>query len=231
MRAALILILTASSPALGMQASVPDAGSLIRQPKPAYPNVERGLSDQYNARKTLGEFTKCAIARSTKLVKILIAGDSTELFDQKAYLQLATPQCLAKGALNFSNILFRGALFTELYRRSQERGGSSVLAKFPASPMSVRSDAPSEPALRQLAAALYIGECVARTDPEGAKLVVLAPTASPEQDAAFQRLAKTLGPCVPVGEQLRLNKAMLEGAIAEALYRPRLAQPNSVGAR
>lgn len=73
------------------------------------------------------------------------------------------------------------------------------------------------------------GECVVRTDPAGAKSVLLSKPTRPDEAAAFQALMPALRNCMPADNTLSFGPLVLRGALAINYYRlayaPRVAAP------
>ena len=62
-------------------------------------------------------------------------------------------------------------------------------------------------------------ECVARSDPEGSRLLVVKGAGSPEERLAFNRLLPNLGKCLPNGLEIKFKTDQLRGAIAVNYFR------------
>jgi hypothetical protein len=75
--------------------------------------------------------------------------------------------------------------------------------------------------------------CVIRRDPAAARALIETVPASKEEAAQIQRLLPHLGPCVPAGQSLTLNKPALRALFATGLYRALsllAARPPATGA-
>ena len=68
-------------------------------------------------------------------------------------------------------------------------------------------------------ALLYLADCVIKRDAQDAGDVVLLPTASKAQEASFKKLIPNLGPCLVQGQKIAFSKPIIEGILAEVLYR------------
>ena len=132
---------------------------------------------------------------------------------------LADDECLASGQIRFKAIILRGAIFTELYRR--RISGTSPFAAPTGVPAPYNSLAPAvedEDGKLQMAL-LAFADCVVQHDRADASAMVVAPTASQVQNTSLVALRSALGPCLPQGQQITLSRPVLEGSIAEILYR------------
>lgn len=61
--------------------------------------------------------------------------------------------------------------------------------------------------------------CVVEAAPADALALIDTLAASPQERAAIDRLSPRFGPCFPGGRTMRINRPMLRGFIAEAVYR------------
>lgn len=68
-------------------------------------------------------------------------------------------------------------------------------------------------------ALLYFGGCVVKRDMQDARSVVLLATASKEQNVALKQLIPNLGACLMQGQKIAFSKPIIEGILAEVLYR------------
>ena len=62
------------------------------------------------------------------------------------------------------------------------------------------------------------GDCAVRTDPQGARALLLTPTGSAAEGTALQSITSSLGACLEKGAQIKLNRTMLRGALAFSYY-------------
>ncbi|MFD1036250.1 hypothetical protein ACFQ15_16565 [Sphingomonas hankookensis] len=213
------LVVPVASPALAQRQVEMDTGSSIAVPRRARISDAPGLSDQVRARKALADFARCTVDRKAQQMSGILAQPADKLSDTQ-FSKVADDECLMSGQMRMKPIMMRGAIFVELYRRRDqaERRGSAW--SLPTVTFDVR--APVDPANTEFAlqaGLLSFASCVVGRDPSAAKAVVLGPTASKEQDAAFAALAPHLGKCLPSGQNIKLGKPILEGALGEVLYR------------
>jgi hypothetical protein len=223
-----ILLACVASSALAQRQLETYTGSTIPVPRPARISDEPGLSDQARARKTLAEFARCTVDREARQVSAIVARPADKLNDAQ-FMKIANYECLSSGEIRMKSMLMRGALFTELYRRRNQAERRGLTWSLPAVAFDER--APVNTANSELAlevGLLSFASCVIRHEAETAKAVVLKPTASKEQDAAFAALASHLGQCLPSGQKIKLSKPILEGALGEVLYRGTVPLASSV---
>ena len=124
-----------------------------------------------------------------------------------------------KGAA-YDQLLFRGALFTELWRQRVKAEG----ARQPYKPVLKAIDlnmpvAESDVQSRLVVALLRFAKCVEGGNPAGVRDVLGRETASAEQDEAFEKIGADITHCASNNPNLVWNKAIIEGALAEILYR------------
>ena len=213
------LMVPVASPALAQRQVEMDTGSSIPVPRRARISDAPGLSDQVRARKALADFARCTVDRKAQQVAAIAAQPADKLTDTQ-FFKIADDECLMSGQMRMKPITMRAAIFVELYRRRDqaERRGSSW--SLPAVAFDERAPVDAADAERALQVGLLsFARCVVGRDPKTAKAVVLGPTASKEQDAAFAALAPNLGQCLPSGQNIKLSKPILEGALGEVLYR------------
>lgn len=214
----LTLVLVAT-PVWGQDSTELDTGSHIPVPRRAR-IVSSNLSQADNNRVTMSDFAKCVVARNPVAVArglpIMIKGEQR----QNILSGLATPQCLEDGQMSVPPRLMRGALFVELYRLYALR------KKVIFAPAPLQLDEPLLPENRAdpvEAGLLAFGDCVVKRDEVTARHVVVSPTASAEQNAAFKVLIPNLGPCLIAGQKITFSKPIIEGVLAEVLYREALS--------
>jgi len=87
----------------------------------------------------------------------------------------------------------------------------SVMAKGKRATEAETAAAVRAPALAELS---RLGECVVRASPGGAKTLLQSEVASPDEDAAFAALSRSLGSCIDRGKTVSLSKDLVRGAIA-----------------
>lgn len=220
-RSALLLALVFASPALAGQAGRSDA---------AQANA---------ARRTMRAFATCVvhIAREghrprARLVAFL-SSSPTSAEGGSAAQDLMIPQCLNHGArvpewyveqLRLSPQLLRGQFFRTLYL-DQQRSRSVVRIR--------REEIKAGFALPQadgLAPLQRFGDCVVSGNPAGAAAAIRQDPGSTGETVAYRALSEALSRCVQGGDTLRFSRSVLEGVLAEALYKQANGLPPAAGA-
>ena len=190
-----------------------ETGSNIPIPKRArIPDDVKG--DANRGRIVAAEFARCTIARNPNGVARAI--DLPPVSAGNALAALATSECLDSGQITIPRRLMRGAIFVELYR---VRAAKKVDIAVPRPLDLSNAILPEFQQDRMQYALLYLGDCVIKRDVQDARDVVLLPTASKAQDASFKKLIPNLGPCLMQGQKVAFSKPIIEGVLAEVLYR------------
>jgi hypothetical protein len=203
-----------------------DTGSNIPVAKRAQ-IPERGSKAQ-RGNVVMREFARCTIDRMPGKVATLLAMPLGPEYD-KVMRQVVTDECLSTGEIRFKPILLRGALFTELWQRRMlaESKGKAWAPSLPAYDLSAPiGDADAETKQQGL---LWFADCIVKRDRPAANDVIVHQVGSKAQDEAYARLMPNLGPCLPQGQQVKFSKPILEGVLAEALYRAPAAVSTETG--
>lgn len=201
----------AASPAMAQRKTELQTGSRISVPAPA--RVPEGRdSDLSRTRIIIAEFARCTLDRGTDGVQRAFAMPVGAAY-YRAMNRLAVSECLESGMVRIPQTVMRGAIFVELYRRHEKKVGPTVAVP------ALDFAHPADESERTQLALLAFADCVVKRDAGAARGVVLSPTASADQDQAFRALMPNLGPCLMQGQQITFSKPVLEGALAEVLYR------------
>lgn len=195
-----------------------DTGSLL--PVPERARISDGGDQAERSRLVLAQFARCTVdRRATQLRKLLVL--PLDKLNDANWRTLADDECLASGEIRFKPILLRGAIFVELYRRQMKEGRAARSFKAaPYQPTTVAEPGALDDAL------LAFADCIVGLDRTDASAMVVAATASRAQDGALARLRPSLGSCLPQGQKISLSRPVLEGSIAEILFRePAPTQP------
>jgi hypothetical protein len=224
-----ILLAVVSGPAFAHRTM--ETRNLFQVPKSAVISDEPGQSVADRGRIAMAQFARCVVDRRPALLERILRMPIGSQYQRKMG-SLATDECLDNGQMSFQAILFRGALFAELWRRRvlADRSGEKwgpVMDPIDFK-LSLQPNA-SDAAKLQFALQLF-ADCIVMRDRAAASDVVLLPIASKEQNEAYARLAPNLGACLPNGKQVKFSKPALEGILAEVLYRSPLAAA-SLGSR
>lgn len=189
---------------------------------PANAAAIRRAADQ--AHETMRKYASCLVFEAnssrerTRLIEFLSV--SPEGADADARLQRTIkPDCLYNVSadsvlLRFSAPLLRGEVFRELYLdlAANPRRAPITRAQI--------ADAWSTDNFRgNFAGTQHFADCVIAADPAAADALMRVKVGSAEQTAAVNRVAAHMGPCLTNGATLQMSRIVLEGAVAEALYR------------
>lgn len=246
-RAALVLGLATSFAALpSMAAEKPRTGSLVpggggssmvqetgrirsdERARPGNPAAARRAANE--AHDTLRMFASC-----------LVSGASTdrERRDMAAFLRtspddpavktrsdkIVRDNCLnGVGAdsvlLRFPTSLLRGAIFRQLYINVGSRSPSPVSRQ--------EISAVWSPGVGGTQAANQrFGDCIVAADKPAADKFVRAKVGSAQQDAALGNVMARMSGCLTQGLTLQMSRAVLDGVLAEALYRQATASEDT----
>jgi hypothetical protein len=132
--------------------------------------------------------------------------------------KLSRPECLyGAGAdyvtVRYSNDLLRGGLFRALYLNTLRSPPRKSVDRQEIE--SVWNDLISG----NFGAMIRYGDCIVASDKSAAEAFLTSRVDSAEQSAAVRKLGPTLGKCLKPGATLQLSRMVLEGVLAEALYR------------
>lgn len=210
---AIVLGLAATGP-LWAQRQV-DTGTHIAVPKRAEIPNERNADER--GRIALRQYARCTVARSREETAAALLLDPGK--DADALNKLASDECLQAGRMEFAPNVYRGALYGELYRlRAKQAGKRWTL---PIQPLSLATPPASDAtgSVRANFFLLDLAHCLYQAAPEAVREIIVEPTASEGQERAFASVIPVLGPCIPAGRTLTLNRITLESAFGEYLYR------------
>jgi hypothetical protein len=197
-----------------------ETGSLIRR-KPA----QIDINSKDAARQTLEVFAVCVVERQygrvAKLVNMRV--DVPEYQKQSSGLTVYYDDCISTGEFRYNGDLLRGALFQAFYKREFKLKGPLEFAPAFDSGYAALYSEPYSPEARASIAQVKFGECVSRADATNVRQFISAPARSSMEASSIQALAPKLGPCIAQGNQIKFNKTVLKGMLAEGLYRLSMA--------
>jgi hypothetical protein len=124
--------------------------------------------------------------------------------------------------LRFQPGLLRGAIFRQLYLDQGTQAAARITRADVAGVWSF--DAGGSYAANQ-----RFADCIVAANPKAADSFVRAKVASVQQDAALGELMGRMGGCLTQGLTLQMSRVVLDGLMAEALYRKATA-PGAMGA-
>lgn len=196
----------------------------------------------WETRTILFEYGRCVVARSYRKAADYVLDMSRVDFDER-YGELRSPDCLMLAtSLNRDEISLRlpGDLlrFTvaealvarDLANFDPARLATAQLLAFPTPEAAADNPRPARKYsakeleekkldLRGRIAFWRYGDCIVRTDPHNARVLLRSKPTSAEETAAFNALMPALGGCVKQGDQIKSNRTMLRGTIALHYYR------------
>lgn len=197
--AALILSLVAACALVPAGAA---AQSII--PDPAAALSTRDISPAAQARDSMNRYAECIVRTHASAVREALS-ETSEAAVTTALARLADRDCLLTGELQMGTSLFRGALYRALYLR--DFGADADLP-----PTDFALESSPNPLLE-------FGNCVAVLDPAQTRAFVVARPATSAETDAVTKLAASFGRCMAPGNQAQFSKTVLQGALAEALYK------------
>ena len=214
------LALFGASPVFAQRETEIETGSHIPVPAKARISDDSHLADADRGRVVLAEFARCTVASNRAAVERVLRLPLDTKYEHSV-TNLARSGCLGNGMMKFSTKLFRGALFTELYRSRDyaQKHGESWNASF--EKISLEQNPlthPSQEALQRLIL-MDFANCVIGRDGVNARASIMLPTASAPQEAALRALSPSFNACFPAGVSVTFSKPIIEGILAEVLYR------------
>jgi hypothetical protein len=212
-RALPIAVLAVALSAMSPAAAPAQTGTLINNHPAEIQDGDDG--NQNAARRVTNDYAQCLVRKYGRLTERAVAGPASEK-SAKLLSNLASPQCLSSGELRMPQALMRGAVFRALYIRAYGRAAPAnqpVVVDFAAELI------PGDELSRRMSALLPVASCVAHGNPDATRAFILAQTAAKAEQAAIEALRPALSACLPAQVTLRFSKAVLQGMLAEAVYR------------
>jgi hypothetical protein len=215
-----IFVASVAALMMGSVASAQETGSLITR-KPA--QIDSRSKDA--ARQTLEVFATCIVerqaGRAAKLADMRV--DTPEYLKQLNGLSDFYDDCISSGRFEYGYSLLRGAIFQALYRREFKLNGPLTFDPMLDSAYAKIYPEPYSPEAQSSIAQVKFGECVSRADAANVRGFISAPPGSALETSSVQALAPKLGPCIAQGNQIKFNKTVLKGMLAEGIYRLSMA--------
>ncbi len=214
MRYALLFMIIAFAVAFPTMVGAQGAGSRLAV-EPAHAPSDTRMSDDDVARATTNAFAECLLKRNAGGVARAVAlppgAGSGE-----ALAHLATDDCLNDGQLRIPRVLMRGAAYVAMYRRDYGRQDAALRE----TPLDYAADIPPYAVgLRQQAALRNYTSCVMRRNFADSRQFVLGRVGTQGERQAIAGLGPSLSACLPEGSTLKFSKSVIQGALAETLYR------------
>lgn len=178
------------------------------------------------ARATMRIYATCLVAgawsksRHAQLIGFLTVAPQSDA-GAKAAQKLSTPDCLSKAAkegqyvamLRFKADLIRGELFRALYLEQVKPPAHVHVPRAELEPGFNLGDTEVITTLQRF------GDCVVAANPTSAAGAISPEVGSEAETHAYRALGSALGGCLPTGASWRFSRAVLEGVLAEALYK------------
>ena len=187
-------------------------GKMAPQPAPAVA-PSRKMSDSDRARQLTNDFAICVLKSSPRAVERAVMLPTVMSYD--ALTKLARSECLVSGQIVIPRQLMRVAAYRALYIRDYRK----QVPELSGSAMGYVSVADSDSFSQEIARLNSFGSCVARANPASAHSLVLANAATDEEGEAIDGLRQNLADCLPGGTSVKFTKSVLQGLLAEVLYR------------
>lgn len=205
----------------------------------AMPSVALAGSPEIDAKRgraMLGDFAKCVVKRNPTFAKRFVWSATPATMSDDEIVKALDPRCFGLWGMRIriSDLPMKAALAEELVRQGPGRwpdlnastrtplnwgvpravrAGPGVETVSPSTEQDILRRAQAEAVVGQL------GECVARTSPEGAVAVLNTKIDSRAELAAMKALSPHIANCVSAGQSLAFNRTNLRYAIALSYYR------------
>jgi hypothetical protein len=215
-------------------------GSRIRDPAAVVPEARGGVDQRTLVRQVMDQFGRCLVATRPRVADLFVSLPALAPETAKQIDRLDLETCLASATggqvtLTMTPEALRGAIFRAAYARDHMKAAPVMPApgpdgsppKLPDWAIDIASrggistaEGATYVALRQLAA------CVVLAKPDIVHRLLLARTASADENVAFGEVAPFVGGCVPDGQTLKFSRQLLIGVLAEAMHRMAPATPD-----
>ena len=172
------------------------------------------MTEELRGRLTAHRFAECLLVRKPRSVERILASSGVE---RRATMQkIDLSDCLSEGSLRFQANLLTGALYGAKYRVLY---GGSTAPELAADNDDATFFGPDVIADSMYGRFLISTACAVRAKPALAREIILAAPATRESTEAFAAFVPALGACTPQATSFHVSKTVLEGAIAEVLFR------------
>jgi hypothetical protein len=193
----------------------PDRASAPDDPK---------MSRDDKARAAILVFASCIYANDKRqALRVLDIAPGAKLTQQAR--RAADGRCLDRGFLEVRPSSLRWAFFVAAYKADHRtRAPQAAVAQVDYTRFA--ANAVAQDAGRYLALSRF-GDCVARNNLAAAHEIAIAAPASAREDRAIAGIGPSLSACIDSGSSVSLTKEIVQGVVAEALYR--LSTPETRG--
>ena len=185
----------------------------------------------HEAEKDLAEYADCVVGRKAfrkPVAEFLqVVPDSASFY--KSSMKAADLTCLndaavrrrtAKLEMRLQPATFRGALYPALYRRDYGKVGPPA-GLISAAPYDLSNEFKGDVSTlpQDYRPGRAIGDCIARTAPQDAHLMLTSRPWSAGEGAAIERLKLVLARCLSTAQTARFSREALRAYVGEATYK------------
>jgi hypothetical protein len=176
---------------------------------PKMSNVDKGRAAVVDFAQCLYDSDKGGARR------VLSSGPGAPL--KSAVVAFANGQCWLRGFISFRPSALQGGLFVVAYR-NQFRSKSPGMMPEPIDYAAI-ARAVNENEVAPFVALRRFGECVVRSNVDGARALALSDVASAVEARAFADISPGLSACIDAGRSVTLTKELVKYTVSEVLYR------------
>lgn len=176
-------------------------------------------AEAVQAQKVMNLYAGCLVKLRRRQVEKYLSRPPLGPETYKEGSKLSNDACMYHGTLRFRLEVLRGVLFENLYRADFKNTERFDFSAVPVIDYTGGVIAPLPQETELHAALIGFSDCAVRKNPVVTRDLIMSEVASKKEAAAFQQLAPKLGDCLIEGVELKFSRAVLRGAIAEALYR------------
>ena len=173
---------------------------------------------QAEDQRVINDFARCVVKIRPRSVEAAIKTFPGSAEASNALGKVLDPACMPDGEVNPDPILLRGGLYEALYEAEFGTRGPLALPAGLKVDYAQGSDL-TKPAEAGQVVLRQFADCVVRANTGSAHRLVLSKVGSTEEEAAFDALAPTLGPCLQKDATIKVSRPVLRSLIAETLYR------------
>lgn len=190
----------------GAQAALPDRLRSSPSPKAA----EQG-------RQVMMNYGRCIADAETELSRDFVLTDLADI-DDPQWDRIVDNRCmrLSGGQLTMESYYFRGAIADRLIDRTLRDTALEGVAQL----APINATHPGSGPLAEHYTFMYrLGECIARTDPTGARALLDTRIDSGKEVDAIKALSPAIAGCVPEGRSMQIDRVRMRLGLATIYYR------------